>query len=275
MPVRGTDQQPGLRDGGGLSSSARDLASGPLPAHATARLQRAPTSPHVVPGSTPVLSFGDPSTATVATLGLNPSRKEFLGDDGPELDGSSRRLETLWSLGVRSLEAAPEKVLRRIDHPCNVYFHRNPYRRWLDQLEPMLQSVGGSYYDDSAAIDLVQWATNPVWGKLHDRSDRDRTLTEDAAFLKLQLASHRFKILLINRRGVSTWFERSVSVSLEEVDTVSGRSTSCRISCGYLAWGTRVIAWSVNIQSSFGVSKELRAAIADRARSLGRGYADV
>ena len=33
--------------------------------------------PEVVPGSTPVIAFGDPLTATVATLGINPSWREF------------------------------------------------------------------------------------------------------------------------------------------------------------------------------------------------------
>jgi hypothetical protein len=36
----------------------------------------------VVAGSTPVIAFGDPGAATVATLGINPSWREFLADDG-------------------------------------------------------------------------------------------------------------------------------------------------------------------------------------------------
>ncbi len=36
----------------------------------------------VVIGSTPVLSFGDPRSAEVATLGINPSASEFCGGDG-------------------------------------------------------------------------------------------------------------------------------------------------------------------------------------------------
>jgi hypothetical protein len=43
--------------------------------------------PEVVPGSTPVIAFGDPLTATVATLGINPSWRKFLTDDGSLLCG--------------------------------------------------------------------------------------------------------------------------------------------------------------------------------------------
>src|SRR4051794_33569851 len=38
--------------------------------------------------STPVLSFGDPLTAEVATIGINPSRREF--NDGGWLRGQKR-----------------------------------------------------------------------------------------------------------------------------------------------------------------------------------------
>ena len=39
-----------------------------------------PKNCHVVPYSTPVVSFGNPETSTVATLGINPSSREFLDD---------------------------------------------------------------------------------------------------------------------------------------------------------------------------------------------------
>jgi hypothetical protein len=36
-----------------------------------------PKNCHLVPYSTPVVSFGNPETSTVATLGINPSSGEF------------------------------------------------------------------------------------------------------------------------------------------------------------------------------------------------------
>ncbi len=64
------------------------------------RLRR-PPSPSSVHGSLPVLAFGDLFKAGIATVGLNPSRREFLDNHGRELDGPKRRFETLGSLGAR------------------------------------------------------------------------------------------------------------------------------------------------------------------------------
>jgi hypothetical protein len=65
------------------------------------RLRTAPV-PSTVPGSLPVLYFGDLLAASIATVGLNPSRQEYLSPEGEELDGPARRFETLRSLGVSS-----------------------------------------------------------------------------------------------------------------------------------------------------------------------------
>lgn len=63
---------------------------------------RAPAVAGIVGSSTPVLSFGDPLRAEVATLGINPSRREFFSRDGVLLSGpmltsqahSSRQAQT-------------------------------------------------------------------------------------------------------------------------------------------------------------------------------------
>ena len=44
----------------------------------------------VIPWSCPVPAFGDLSTSFVATLGLNPSNREFVDKAGNELEGASR-----------------------------------------------------------------------------------------------------------------------------------------------------------------------------------------
>ena len=50
----------------------------------------------------PVPSFGDLSSARIATVGLNPSNREFVDGLGNELEGPSRRFHTLKSLGIAS-----------------------------------------------------------------------------------------------------------------------------------------------------------------------------
>lgn len=49
-----------------------------IPAYIEARIRRSPPKRTcVVPGSTPVLAFGDAPSACVATLGLNPSEESL------------------------------------------------------------------------------------------------------------------------------------------------------------------------------------------------------
>jgi hypothetical protein len=44
---------------------------------------------NVIPWACPIPSFGDLTRARVATLGLNPSNREFVDERGNELDGPS------------------------------------------------------------------------------------------------------------------------------------------------------------------------------------------
>lgn len=239
-----------------------------LPDYIIERLRRpVPSGCHVVPNSTPVLSFGKASTARVATLGLNPSRNEFLDKGGGELTGSCRRFETLTSLGVHDLASASDPVLHRVVDTCHSYFEadRNPYRQWFNQLEPVLQSVDASYYDGTAChLDIVQWATDPIWGRIRDRQVQERLLEADAGFLRAQLMQNQYDLLLINGAGATSQFERVMNALLEQVDrlTVDDTSTSSTLSVGQGPTGTRVISWSVNIQSSPGVSNKLRSVLA-------------
>ena len=48
---------------------------------------------NIISWSCPVLCFGDPSTSTVATLGLNPSNREFVDDLAQEGKVHFERLE--------------------------------------------------------------------------------------------------------------------------------------------------------------------------------------
>jgi hypothetical protein len=60
----------------------------------------------VVPRTAPVIAFGDPCRAKVATLGINPSRREFV-EDGHLRTGPKRRLATLESLDAESSVSPP------------------------------------------------------------------------------------------------------------------------------------------------------------------------
>jgi hypothetical protein len=213
-------------------------------------------APEVIHGTTPVLSFGDPRYAKVATLGINPSGREFM-ENGRLLTGRQRRLSTLESLGARNTEHLTEKQMRSIIDECGPYFRpdRNPYRRWFDVLVRVLQEgLGVSYYDGSAChLDLVQWATEPVWGGLCDRRVKQILLRESLPHLRNQLELGKVGLVVLNGREV-----------LNQVSSVGlARLTSCgalrvgTMSCSlYLGEGdgVRFAGWSTNLQSSRGVT---------------------
>jgi hypothetical protein len=177
-----------------------------------------PAGAPVVPGSTPVVAFGDPTRAEVATLGINPSRVEFTAG-GLMLSGIDRRLATLDSLGARSLERLSDAQVVEVVGDCAAYFSRNPYRAWFDPLDELLRAgTGGSYYDGTAChLDLVQWATDPVWGRITDRTVRQALLDDGVPHLRVQLAYGNVRLVVLNGRQVVTQVQRTGLAALAQV----------------------------------------------------------
>lgn len=244
-----------------------------LPAYIEERIRRpAPSAACVVPQSTPVVAFGNAQLAKAATLGLNPSRVEFLDDAGALLDGEARRLATHMSLGATDLAAASTSTVARVLEDCNAYFDRNPYRRWFDQLTPILTACGASYYDRSAChLDLVQWATDPTWGGLRPASLRKRLIADDARFLEQQLRNENIRVLLVN--GAGTWRQlrrmaagRLVITGQTQIEGLGYQPTT--LIKGQLFGRVQLVAWSTNLQSSFGVTTALREALPTAVAAL-------
>ena len=75
------------------------------------RLDRA-VHQYVIPWSCPVPFFGGLTTASVATVGINPGDREFVNESGAELEGGARRLPTLRSMGLTSWADADATHLR-------------------------------------------------------------------------------------------------------------------------------------------------------------------
>jgi hypothetical protein len=218
--------------------------------------QRAPEGLSVVPGSTPVVAFGDVRSAEVATLGLNPSRIEFLDRDGKELMGDKRRLETLLSLRESDLSSAPPDAIRKVFEGCNNYFKRRPYSQWFGYLERILCLLDVSYDSGTAChLDLVQWATNPTWGKMR-ASPRKKLAEADLSFLREQLSREHIRLLLLNGSGVVNAYTKSFGCKL--VEMVIPGIIGWKLFVGWNAQGQRVIGWNKNLQGSRGVSNEDR-----------------
>ena len=229
-----------------------------------------------MPGSTPVVAFGDPSRAEVATLGIYPSRVEFAAD-GFLLTGAERRLATLDSLGVRSLDRLSEARVAEVVADCAAYFSRNPYRGWFDALDELLRAAAdASYYDGTAChLDLVQWATDPVRSGITDRAVRQALLDDGVPHLRAQLVHGNVRLVLLNGRQVIAQVRRTGLAELTQVDELPLTRSRCRLFAGS-GGGVRWIGWSTNLQSSWGVTTLFKAELARRVAELTAGHgADV
>ena len=219
----------------------------------------------VVPGSIPVVAFGNSLTAKIATLSLNPSHREFQDKDGCELTGRKRRLATHKSLGVYDLASAPSEIIEQVLYDCQSYFHCKPYG-WFNQLERVLKACGASYFDGSAChLDLVQWATKAPWTMLCPKA-QSQLLDSDAPFLREQLSNENIKLLLINGISAADGFQRAFCAKLDELSPVEALGRRSQLFDGFILDRVRVIAWSVSVQR--GVSRQLRAALAERVLQL-------
>jgi hypothetical protein len=214
--------------------------------------QLPPPEAHVVPGSTPVFAFGDPLRAQVATLGINPSKNEFM-HRGRLLTGCNRRLATLESLCADSLRQLTDEQILTIIQECNDYFQRRPYL-WFKRLDDLLRlGTGASYYDGSAChLDLTPWATDPVWSNLNDAAKR-ALLDRGAPHLKAQLRHTSVNLVLMNGTAVVQEVRRLGLVDLSRGDVVIG-DKRVKVYEGF-GTGVRWLGWSINLQGSFGIGK--------------------
>lgn len=182
----------------------------------------------------PVPYFGRLREAAVATLGINPSNREFVDVSGQELDGDDRRFPTLGSLRLRTWGDASSLDLNAILSACDQYFSGNPYNRWFGTLDVLARSAGASYYSvetPAAHLDLVPYATHVKWGAL--RTDQQRALLHCAQdLLAALLRDSPVQLLVLNGASVVRQFEAVTKVELTRL---------------------RKPAWDLNRQGSVGV----------------------
>ena len=228
--------------------------------------------------SAPVPAFGDPSQSLVATLGLNPSNREFLDGHGNELCGALRRFHTLRSLGLSSWREVHADHLRAILQSCNNYFYINPYSRWFKPLDAVLARLGRSYYDSihpACHLDLVPYATSAKWGMLAP-VQRTALLTLAGSTLPVLLRTSPIRILILNGRSVVQYFHLATGVRLlaspmpqwslprargRPVIGVSYSAQVRRLGGWMLDRDLLVLGFNHNLQSSFGVTSVVSQAI--------------
>jgi hypothetical protein len=209
----------------------------------------APPVRQIVAGSTPVLSFGHLLRAEVLTVGINPSSAEFRDRRGL-LAGGRRRLATMDSIGATPGGPLTAEQARSVVANCDSYFVRRPYRRWFTPLEQLLDAaVGASYYAGTAChIDLVQWATDPVWSHL-DSAAAKVLMEEGRPHLGRLLDESKPGLILLNGRTVCNQVERARLCRLRTVGDFKLRATTCLIFLGRDET-TTFVGWSANLQGN-------------------------
>jgi len=235
-------------------------------------------STDVIPWSSPIPSFGNLSKSKVATLGLNPSNREFVDTKGVELESKNRRFHTLKSLDLSHWSEVDEEHLKMITDSCYKYFLRNPYDSWFKSLDYLISGTKTSYYDKSSNachLDLIPYATKLKWSGL---SSWQRTLLLEIAgdTLGRLLRESPVQILILNGKKVVDSLQQISDVNLQKKKIpswtlprksgvgVEGHSfigIIKEISGIKLKRNIKVLGFNHNIQSSFGVTNRIKASI--------------
>ena len=191
-------------------------------------MQSFPTIEQLVVGSTPVVSFGNPGPAKMITVGINPSSSEFQvsGKSKNLLPVEKKRLVDLETLSIENPKSLNREQAIRVIEGCYDYFdtkNHNPYMTWFKHLNDNINNhFGLDYLDGSAAhLDLVQWATDPVWGGIKSEVIKDELLKSDSEFLRYQVGAKKYDIVFMNGRKVRDQLEGTGIVEVTQTKSTS------------------------------------------------------
>ena len=191
-------------------------------------MENFPAIEQLVVGSTPVVSFGNPGPAKLITIGINPSSSEFqvFGKSKNLLPVEKKRLVDLETLGLKNPKSLNREQAIRVIEGCYNYFdmkNHNPYMTWFKHLNDNINKhFGLDYLDGSAAhLDLVQWATDPVWGGIKSEVTKDELLKSDSEFLRYQVGAKKYDIVFMNGRKVKDQLEGTGIVDVTQTKSTS------------------------------------------------------
>lgn len=229
---------------------------------------------NVINWGSPVPSFGDLEKSEVATVGINPSNREFVDKMGKELRGTLRRFHTLRSLGIDSWSDVDFRHLRLIIDSCRSYFNGNPYDTWFRKLDQVVLGTNASYYDGSRKachLDLIPYATATKWTNL-TKNQRTSLLKITQDTLGLLIRESPIKVVILNGRSVVEQFQYISGLKLRkqlmsswslprikktDIPGISYKGLLTKISDIGLGRNVLVLGYNHNIQSSFGVTKKV------------------
>lgn len=228
----------------------------------------------------PIPYFGNINNSQIASLGINPSNREFVDVNGKELSGDKRRFHTLKSLRINSWEELNDYHIDLMINSCINYFCNNPYDRWFKEIDLLLSGTSFSYYtrnvsscvNNACHLDLIPFATIDKWGYLSE-NEKNFLLNYSGDVLGVLLRDSPIKYMLLNGKSVIDNFSKisDVNFQLENMSNwalprknkkfVSGVSyigTAKTVSGVDLGKEIKVLGYNHNIQSSFGVTKKVK-----------------
>lgn len=232
----------------------------------------------VIKWAAPIPYFGDPCKTTIATVGLNPSDREFVSSEGKELTESARRFHTLNSFKLASWNELSLPQLEAINTSCTEYFSRNPYDAWFKPLDLLLKGTNDSFYSSlfhSCHLDLIPYATSVKWALLKPWQ-RESLLSISASFLGQVLKYSPIKMLVLNGKTVVENFEKATGVTFLKIgkdewslprkngNHIKGYSFEgkiTRVGSIDLERDIYILGYNHNIQSSYGVTSSVRSSI--------------
>lgn len=159
-------------------------------------------------------------------------------------------------LGIKNPKSLNREQAIRVIKGCHDYFtgpETNPYE-WFDRLEKFVLEPAGHTYRGPAAsachLDLVQWATDPVWDSIPNKSIKVNLLKDDKEFLRYQLTSYDFEVVYLNGGTVLRQFRELGIAELSVVHQVTRNSKGGvhQIFKG-AANGTIYYGWGINASS--------------------------
>ena len=226
----------------------------------------------VIGWGAPVPSFGSLRNSRIATLGLNPSNREFVDEKGKELSGNARRFYTLSSLGLNSWKDADTRHLLLINNSCENYFQNNPYNTWFKVLDFIISGTGTSFYDQlspACHMDLIPFATEKKWTEL-DKLQRTWLLLRTSKIFAEMIRESEVDLIILNGKTVVDEFQKTSQIQLSKQDMqnwcLPRQNSRDIMGIAYCAitntlsgidLGRKmlILGYNHNLQSSFGVTK--------------------
>lgn len=164
------------------------------------------------------------------------------------LPAAKKRFVDRENLGLGEHDIPTLDQARQVLESNHNYFKKHPYG-WFNQLQRwILDPIGASYREGSAAhLDLVQWATNPVWSGITNEDTKTRLIAQDIQFLAQLLKHKSYDLLLLNGRTVHNTFTYHDLFTVENTIEFNRAGRTTTIWTGHAA-GTPFVCWSRFLQ---------------------------